>query len=261
MLLHYPRDADAGSGTCRRLSERGGWCVHAVAQTALRNLRLAAPRFGALRCMPRGFRASAIAASLLLTACGGGARSGPAGVPRAAPTASSAVTAHPAQILACGDYADTHPPPANWEVVLGVVALPAAPHVPALQTFRSGQPDPAARLFSKAGLIVRAGTDFQLVVPRSLATRLSIGCAIAAGRSSRVIVNGCHPYPGRACGICGRRSAARRPRWLAYPGGYWIPHPACISLLVKTHNRQRRVRIGLGTPCPGQQPPPAPTQT
>lgn len=55
---------------------------------------------------------------------------------------------------------DTQPPPADWTVMLGVVALPAAPRVPALETFRCGLRDPAARLFSKAGLIIRAGTAF-----------------------------------------------------------------------------------------------------
>jgi hypothetical protein len=43
--------------------------------------------------------------------------------------------------------------------------------------------------------------------------------------------------------------------WLAGAGGYWMDHPACVPIIVRVGNRQQEVHIGLGTLCPGQQPP------
>lgn len=134
-------------------------------------------------------------------------------------------------------------------MILGVVSLPAAPRYGALQTARTGMHG-RLRLFAKTGLLVRPGTTFELVVPAGLRHRLALdwGNANEGAPSSRFIV--------RDCGGPG----ATRSRWLAYAGGYYVAHPACVSLLVIADGRLRRVRIGLGTPCPGQRPPAQPTQ-
>ena len=50
-------------------------------------------------------------------------------------------------------------------------------------------------------------------------------------------------------------------KWLAYAGGYWIDHPACVPIIVRTGGKQQTVHIGIGTPCPGQQPPQGPSQS
>lgn len=157
--------------------------------------------------------------------------------PAAAPAAKSA--------LACGDYIDGNAPVAPLRVVLGVVALPVSPRYPALQTSRTGEGG-ALRLFAKTGLVIRPGTSFELIVPAAVASRLGIGWGMPGTPSDRVVVSDC-ANPGGG--------------WLAYPGGYWIDHPACVPIIVRADGRQQEVHIGLGTPCPGQQPPQGPSQT
>jgi hypothetical protein len=177
------------------------------------------------------------AAGLLLAACGGGAHH------------KNRVAGQRMPSLACGQYIDTRPPTPNYTVVLGVVALPIAPKAVALQTAISGLPDPSTRLFSKTGLLIRTGTKSELAIPPAWAGRMRIGWANGPARPGPGLQVNCHPYPGDRSG------------WLAYPGGFWLGHPACVPLLIKTGGRTQRVQIGLGTPCPGQRPPGAPTQS
>jgi hypothetical protein len=187
--------------------------------------------------------ASIIAGVLLLTGCAHGRSA------HETRRAATKLTAGGLPALRCGDYIDTRPPPTGWQVVLGVSALPTAPNSPALQTGRSGLPEPAARLFAKTGLLIRAGSTFQLVVPAALAHRLAIGWGSSASPAKGVAVNGCRPRTPGGSG------------WLAYAGGFWLPHPACVSLLVETDGRKARVPFGLGTPCRGQKPPQRPTES
>jgi hypothetical protein len=153
-------------------------------------------------------------------------------------------------VLPCGNYIDTHPPPESFEVVLGVVALPTSPNYPALQTIRTGHGDHPRRLFAKTGLIIKANTSFEIIVPPPIAApaaHLGIGWdGTPSAPSQRIVVSKC-PQPGRS-------------KWLAYPGGYWLDHPTCAPLIVKTDGKERQVHIGLGTPCPGQQPPQGPSE-
>jgi len=130
---------------------------------------------------------------------------------------------------------------APLQVVLGVVALPVSPGYPALQTFLTNGPH---RLFAKTGLIIRPGTTFELVVPGRFSSRLSIGWQTP---SRRVVVSGCASPGGGG--------------WLAFVGGYWIDHPACVSIIVRAGGRQQQVPIGLGKACPGQRPPQGPSQS
>jgi hypothetical protein len=176
-------------------------------------------------------------AGVLIAACGGGGHHNPQRVSQRSPS------------LACGQYIDTRPPTPDYTVVLGVVALPIAPRAAALQTAISDSADPSARLFSKTGLLIRTGTRFELAIPPAWAGRLRIGWANGPAQPGPGLEVNCHPHPGDRSG------------WLAYPGGFWLRHPACVPLLIKTATRSRRVQIGLGTPCPGQRPPEGPTQT
>jgi hypothetical protein len=102
------------------------------------------------------------------------------------------------------------------------------------------------RLFAKTGLVIKPGTTFELIVPAPFTRRLSIGWGLPGTPSHRVVVSSC-PNPGG--------------RWLAYAGGYWIDHPACVPIIVRAGGKQQTVHIGIGTPCPGQQPPPGPSQS
>jgi hypothetical protein len=130
---------------------------------------------------------------------------------------------------------------APFRVVLGVVALPVSPGYPALQTSLANGP---RRLFAKNGLFIRPGTTFELIVPARLTGRLSIGWETP---SRRVVVSGC--------------ASPRGGGWLAFVGGYWIDHPACVRVIVRSGGRQQQVPIGLGKACPGQRPPQGPSQS
>jgi hypothetical protein len=151
--------------------------------------------------------------------------------------------------LPCGEFIGTQPPERDMRVVLGVVALPTGPHLRrALQTARSDLHDPAARLFAKWGLDIRAGARFRLIVPDRLRNRFSIGWGNAGEghRGTTIVVDAC--------------SGSRGAKWLAYAGGYYVRDPFCAPLTVAAHRQRRRVRIGVGKACPGQRPPPQPTQ-
>jgi hypothetical protein len=153
-------------------------------------------------------------------------------------------------VLPCGSYIDTHVPPASFQLVLGVVALPTSPNYPALQTARTGDGNHPRRLFAKTGLVIKAKNSFEIIVPPQVAAptvRLGVGWGGAPSTpSQRVVVSNC-PQAGTS-------------EWLAYPGGYWLDHPTCAPLIVKTDGKQQQVHIGLGTPCPGQQPPQGPSE-
>jgi hypothetical protein len=126
-------------------------------------------------------------------------------------------------------------------VVLGRVALPTGT---ALGVNRTAE-DPEFPLFAKDGLVIRAGASFELVVPGALRGRLRIGWGSAARPTTRLAVSDC------------RATDPSKP-WLAYAGGYFVSEPACVALIVRATNESQRVRIGVGAPCPGQDPPPAP---
>lgn len=75
------------------------------------------------------------------------------------------------RLLPCRETAGADAPWQGTSVVLGVVALPASPHMRrALQTTLTGSRDPAARLFAKEGLVVRAGARFELMSQRACET-------------------------------------------------------------------------------------------
>jgi hypothetical protein len=46
--------------------------------------------------------------------------------------------------------------------------------------------------------------------------------------------------------------------WLVYPGGYFVSHAACVSVLVRAGQAEQTVRIGVGASRPGQSPAPSP---
>jgi hypothetical protein len=198
---------------------------------------------------------AAAAVVVLLAACTGDAgqpgngRGGPtatSGRASARPTGLSASSATPAAEVAldCGSFIGGHAPPASMQVVLGVVALPTSPRYSALQTFLSG--DGPLRLFAKTGLLVKPGTTFELIVPAPFTSRLGIGWGSPATPSDRVLVDNCAD-PGGG--------------WVAFAGGYWVDHPVCVPIIVRAGGKEQQVHIGVGTACPGQQPPQAPTQS
>ncbi len=165
--------------------------------------------------------------------------------PSHSPAAAGSSTASSAALV-CRNYIDQRPPPRYFETVLDVVALPASSKAAALQTSRTAAPDPAVRLFAKAGLLIRAGTKFELVVPDEAKDMVSIGWGGAPSTPSRKLTVSCS-------------ARASSSGWQAYAGGYWAPRPACVPLIVRAGGTEKRVLIGLGIPCPGQLPPRGPS--
>lgn len=127
-------------------------------------------------------------------------------------------------------------------VVLGRVQLPTRA---ALGVSRTAE-DPEFPLFAKDGLVLKARTAFQLIVPDSDRSRLRIGWGSPARPTTRLEVLRC------------QTTDPSKP-WLAYAGGYFVSEPGCFSLTVKSGNRTRQVDIGVGAACPGQRPPPDPS--
>jgi hypothetical protein len=198
---------------------------------------------------------TAAAIAMLLAACTSGTGGFSTGKtsPVATPGHASVRPTGPARLLpgesalACGDHIDNNAQAAPLQVVLGVVALPVSPGYPALGTSLSGDGNGPLRLFAKTGLVIRPGTRFELIVPARFTSRLRIGWGKPGTPSQRVVVDDCANTGGR--------------RWLAYAGGYWIDHPACVSIIVSVGGKQQQVHIGIGTACPGQRPPQEPTQS
>ena len=198
---------------------------------------------------------TAVAIAMLLVACTSG--TGGSSTGKTSPVATSGhVSVRPTgparllpgeSALACDDYIDNNAQAAPLQVVLGVVALPVSPGYPALGTSLSGDGNGPLRLFAKTGLVIRPGTRFELIVPARFTSRLRIGWGKPGTPSQRVVVDDCASTGG--------------PRWLAYAGGYWIDHPACVSIIVSVGGKQQQVHIGIGTACPGQRPPQEPTQS
>jgi hypothetical protein len=186
-----------------------------------------------------------VLALLLLAGCTGG----PA--PAAYPTQQESTSSEPPApstgvpalaSLACREPIDGGPPDADFQVVLGVVALPTSAVTRALQASDSGDAT-APALFAKTGLLVRAGRAFELDVPGDPGNRLGIGWGngLTFRPSARFAVPACPDTFGTG--------------WLAYPGGYWVDRPLCLPLTVRAGAREQRVTVGIGAACPGQQPP------
>ena len=123
-------------------------------------------------------------------------------------------------------------------VILQRVVLPTGQ---ALQAGWTGE-HAGFPLFAKDGLVIRAGARFELIVSDSDRSRLRIGWGCARP-TTRLEVSRC------------QTTDPSKP-WLAYAGGYFVSEPGCVSVVVKAANQTRRVRIGVGAACPGQDPPP-----
>ncbi len=130
-------------------------------------------------------------------------------------------------------------PPAGYRLVGEDVAVPARP---VLQVAESGQPDPAARLFAKWGLVVRGGAvvDLRVAAGWEDKARLGWGSSVVPAMSAHV----------RACA-----PVDDRPQWLAFVGGTWVARPACLPLTITSRGQTAHVQLGVGVPCDGTTPP------
>jgi hypothetical protein len=189
---------------------------------------------------------AALALSLVTSGCAATpARTSTTTASLPAPETSALGTAIQLDCNAIGD----DPPTPDRVVVLGRVALPS-PSAPAIQTARQPQGAPPSQTyFAKAGLGVRSGTSWHLSVAPEDADHLRIGWGSPVKTPSTTVL------PPEQCG------PTLRTGWLWYPGGYWTDRPGCYAVVVHVSGRSQEVRVGVGAPCPGQQPPPQPSDS
>ena len=111
----------------------------------------------------------------------------------------------------------------------------AVPDARVMSAHDSGEPDPAARLFAKWGLVVRAGSVVDLRVAPGWADRARIGWGNGTPAAT-VTVHACPPEDGPA-------------QWVAFVGGTWVAQAACVPLIVTSNGQTDHVNLGIGTPC------------
>jgi hypothetical protein len=123
-------------------------------------------------------------------------------------------------------------PSGDYRLVVRNAALPTAS---VLQASDSGGTDPAARLFAKWGLVVRASATVDLQVGPGWEDRARLGWGSPAVPAAAVHVPAC-PAPSSS-------------PWLVFAGGTWVAQPACVPLIVRSQGQQALVHLGVGVPC------------
>lgn len=123
-------------------------------------------------------------------------------------------------------------PPGDYRLVVRNVAVPTAS---VLQVGDPGETDPAARLFAKWGLVVRAGAAVDLQVGPGWEDRARLSWGGPALSAAAVHVPAC-PAPSSSV-------------WLVFAGGTLVAQPACVPLIVRSQGQEAQVRLGIGAPC------------
>ncbi len=121
-------------------------------------------------------------------------------------------------------------------MILGAVALPVWPAGGIQQTATDGA-NGAPRLFAKSGLLVHTGVASTITVQAPPHRTARIGWRNSAFTPTRSIQIPACPASGAS-------------RWLAFPGGYWVDHPTCVHLTVRTATGTDSQRVAVGTRCP-----------
>jgi hypothetical protein len=189
--------------------------------------------------------ATVVGLLVALGACSNDADKLPTSPTSASPT--SVVRTSASQTLDCNDpIGELSTPGDGYEAIDGAVALPTSAANPiALGTSATREYGPSKRLFAKTGLLVRTGVKSELITPPEWIGRLWYrwGNTGPPPPTDHFVVGPC-------------RGAAA---WIAFPGGFFVADPACVHLVVRTAAGDHDVTVGVGAPCPGQRPPPDPT--
>jgi hypothetical protein len=180
-----------------------------------------------------------VLASIAAGACADGGSPSPA-VP---PTAASEPSVLAAADLPCSGSASQ--PPSDFTVLFDSVALPAAGTFPAALQTSEREGGVQTRLFAKIGLWFRPGRSFEISVPAELHDVVALDWGVPA-----------EPAWSVSTGDCGFPDA---DQWVVIPGGYLVADPICASVVVRSGETEELVKIGLGKACPGQAPPPEPS--
>ncbi|WCN83660.1 hypothetical protein [Micromonospora sp. LH3U1] len=100
----------------------------------------------------------------------------------------------------------------------------------------SGEAEPAARLFAKWGLVVRAGAVVDLQVAPGWEDKARIGWGAPSTPAATTTLHACAPDDGQA-------------QWMAFVGGTWVARAACVPLIVRSNGGESRVNLGIGVTC------------
>jgi len=181
---------------------------------------------------------SALLTTVLLAGCSAGETQKMVSPP-AAPEESTAVTAGGDPLVVdCDAFIDlTDELPSEYESVLDAVALPTSHSATrALQASQQAGTQGEA-YFAKTGLLVRPDVAVRIEVVDPSPTGLIGWGSTEFSRS--LSISGCSG-----------------DKWMAFAGGFLVPEPQCVKLLVTTQNGRESVLVGVGAPCQGQEPPP-----
>lgn len=147
-------------------------------------------------------------------------------------------------LVDCNSIGD-EAPIAGYLVVGDSVSLPDPSLTAALGASRDPDPvSPRLTYFAKAGLGIHVGKQWRITVPDQAAGHLLIGWGSPATPSSSI------GPPPPTCHLPPSTSG-----WLWFPGGFWTDRPGCYPLVVDAGGRTQQISVGIGQPCPGQNPP------
>jgi hypothetical protein len=103
-----------------------------------------------------------------------------------------------------------------------------------LQVAKSGEHRPAAALFAKSALYVRAGVVVDLVMADQQGGA-TMGWGAPATGVKRVHIPAC---PARGDG-----------KWIVWPGGFWVAKSQCVHFTVSVGARKTKVAMSVGRAC------------
>ena len=136
-------------------------------------------------------------------------------------------------------------PPPGFETYRGVVSLPSG--VQQLGRFGPDNDPSSLRQFSKIPLMLRAGTEVDLIVGAESQSNalISLGERTSSAPASHLTSEPC--------------SQERSEEWRVFAGGVWVLKPGCIELAIETDDE---VFIAPATsPCDPSWPQPGPRPT
>lgn len=205
---------------------------------------------------PRGMKiVTLLLTAALLTGCTGGSSEGsdehespPPEGESTRPTGSETPAAEAETVsIPCSDNIRQQgkPPPTAevYAMVDGAVGFPSLkdPALQAVSVTGSDAPGTGEWWWAKQGLVVKGGHRVELRVAPEWADHMRMGWGFAPITRSTSVVAEC----------------PSKPDWRSVPGGYWVKKPGCYTVHVQVNSGSvHKVKLGIGAPCPGQQPVP-----
>ena len=132
--------------------------------------------------------------------------------------------------MSCAETIDNlDQPPTDYRIVADSVAFN-----PDVLQVTSDPNDPEGRLWSKDGLVVRAGAEFEILTTEADAGSLRFAWGTMGGDVSALAVPGCE---------------SRGWDWMVFAGGWTVDEPGCYDVLVRTDNEIHTTQMAIGEPC------------